>query len=86
MIYIHSLYTSCLSMQYYSIQTIAVAPYDYYEADNAIYPTCPPLLQVQLEQYNKSAFDAATKNISLSMNTHPGKCKLGNERKGGMMK
>ena len=61
--------TSCL-LQYYNIQTRAVAPFDYFEDGNATNPIGPPLLQVCVKQYDKWKFDAATHDIYLSEETH----------------
>lgn len=59
-----------MSAQYYNIQTIGVAPYDYVEDENATHPDGPPLLHVMVEQYKKWRFDASNDDIHLSHGTH----------------
>lgn len=60
----------CLSVQYYDIRSVAVAPYDYNNGGNATHPNNPPLLHAVVEQYDKWNFDASAHEIYLSSGTH----------------
>ena len=56
--------------QYYNIEEIAVAPYDYIKDGNTTHDTGPPLLHVMVVQYDKWKFDASNHDIYLSSSTH----------------
>ena len=59
-----------MSAQYYGIENRTVAPYGYTENGEAFNLNEPPLLHVLVEQNEEFGFDAATREVFLSVTTH----------------
>lgn len=72
--------------QYYNIEVIAVAPYDYISDGNATNPTAPPVLHATVVQHNKWNFDASNHNIHLSADTHESELLEGRDEEEGRRK